>query len=89
MEDLNQLDGVADHSVMEEDSTDAPLSPHSPNNAGSRNPAPLHSPLLIHRMVSETTTNDERPGNDTVGVQGNKAVAEVLILLDFITGKSS
>jgi len=77
MEVLNQLDG-ADDSVIEEDSADAPLSPTSPSNAGSRNPPPLRSPLLIHQksMFSKTTTNDEGPGNDAMRVQGKRADAE-------------
>ena len=30
-------------------------------------------------MVSKTTTNDERPGNDAMGVQGERADAEGLL----------
>ena len=77
MEVLNQLDGAGD-SVMEETSADTPLSPNSPSNAGSRNPPPLYSPLPLHKMniVSKTTTNVGSPGNDAMGVQGERAEAQ-------------
>jgi len=50
MEALTQLNGATDDSVLEEDSANAPLSPNSPSNAGSRNPPPPRSPLLIHQL---------------------------------------
>jgi len=65
---LNQLDGAAGDFIL-------PLSPTSPSNAGSRNPPPPLSPLLIHqlRMVPKMTADDERLGDDAMGVQGNRA----------------
>jgi len=76
MEALTQLGGVTDDSVMEEDSADAPLSPNSPSNSGPgpRNPPPPRSLLLIHQLgtVSKMTANDERLGNDAMGVQGRR-----------------
>ena len=64
MEALNQLDGAAGDFIL-------PLSPTSPSNAGSRNPPPLLSPLLIHqlRTVPKITADDERLGDDAMGVQ--------------------
>jgi len=68
MEALNQLDGAAGDFVL-------PLSPTSPSNAGSRNPPPPCSPLLIHqlRTVPKGICNGERLGDDVMGVQGSRA----------------
>jgi len=84
----HQLDGAVENSDMEEDSADTPLTPfvlflllfaapNSPNNAGSRNPPPLRSPLTIHQfqIVSNTTTNAEGLGNDAMGDQWDRADA--------------
>jgi len=52
METLNQLDAAVDFIL--------PLSPTSPRKAGSRNPPPPLSPLLIQlRTVSGMTAYDE------------------------------
>jgi len=68
MEALNQLDGTAGDFIL-------PLSPTSPSNAGSRNPPPPLSSLLIHqfRTVPKVTCNDERLGDEAMGVQGSRA----------------
>ena len=78
METLHQLDAVVDFIL--------PLSPASPSKAGSRNPPPRLSPLLIQlrtvsemtaygipRTVSNMTACGERMGDDAMGVQGSKA----------------
>jgi len=44
MEAPNQLDRAAGDSIL-------PLSPTSPSNAGSCNPPPPRSPLLIHQLL--------------------------------------
>ena len=62
MEALNQLDAAVDFIL--------PLSPTSPSKAGSRNPPPPLSPLLIQlRTVSKMY--GERLGDDAMGVQGS------------------
>ena len=68
---LNQLDGAAIDSVMEEGSTDVHLNPNSPN------PSPMLSPLLIHQfcMVLQTD-NDEGQGTDAQVDPGERANAE-------------
>jgi len=78
MEALNQLDGAADDFLLEADPADAPLSSNSPSNTDSRKPPPLCSSPSIHqlRIVHKTTTNDEGQGNDTNGVQGERADAD-------------
>jgi len=45
------------------------------SNAGSRNPPPPSSLILIHqlRTVSKMTADDERLGNDAMGAQGSRA----------------
>ena len=64
METLNQLDAAVDFIL--------PLSPTSPSKAGSHNPSPLHSPLLIQlHTVSNMTAYGERLGDDTMAVQGS------------------
>ena len=66
MEALNQLDAAVDFIL--------PLSPTSPSKAGSRNPTPPLSPLLIQlRTVSKMTAYGERLGDDAMGVQGSRA----------------
>ena len=66
METLNQLDAAVDFIL--------PLSPTSPSKAGSRNPPPPLSPLLIQlRTVSKMTAYGERLGDDAIGVQGSRA----------------
>jgi len=66
METLNQLDAAVDFIL--------PLSPTSPSKAGSRNPPPPLSPLLIQlRTVSKMTAYGERLGDDAMGVQGSRA----------------
>jgi len=67
-EALNQLDGAAGDFIL-------PLSPTSPNNAGSRNPPPPLSPLLIHqlRTVPKMTADDQGLGDDDMGIQGSRA----------------
>ena len=66
MEALNQLDAVVDF-VM-------PLSPTSPSKAGSRNPPPPLSPLLMQLCtVSKMTAYGERLGDDAMGMQGRRA----------------
>ena len=66
METLNQLDVVVDFIL--------PLSPTSPSKAGSRNPPPPLSPLLIQLcMVSKMTAYGELLGDDAMGVQGSRA----------------
>ena len=78
METLNQLDAAVDFIL--------PLSPTSPSKAGSRNPPPPLSPLLIQlrtvckmtaygipRPVSNMTVCGERLGDDAMGVQGSRA----------------
>ena len=78
MKALNQLDGAAGDFIMEDDSDDTPPSLNSPNSAGSRTPPPLCSPLSFCQlcMVPKKTSNDERQGNDTLGVQGGGADAD-------------
>jgi len=68
MEALNQLDGAAGDFIL-------PLSPTSSSNAGSRNPPPPLSTLLIHqlRTVPKMTADDERMGDDAMDVQGGQA----------------
>ena len=63
---------------MEDDSDDAPPSLHSPSSTGSSTPPPLCSPLSFRqlRTVPKKTNNDERQGNDTMGVQGGGADAD-------------
>ena len=78
METLHQLDAAVDFIL--------PLSPASPSKAGSRNPPPPLSPLLIQlrtvckmtaygipRPVSNMTACGERLGDDAMGVQGSRA----------------
>jgi len=68
MEALNQLDAAVDFIL--------PHSPTSPSKAGSRNPPPLLSPLLIQlHTVSKTTAHGEhwQLGDDTMGMQGRQA----------------
>jgi len=66
METLNQLDAAVDFIL--------PLSPTSPSKAGSRNPSPPLSPLLIQlRTVSKMTAYGERLGDDAMGMQGRRA----------------
>ena len=81
MEALNQLDGAAGDFFLEADPADVPLSPNSPSNTGCRKPPPLLSPPSIRqlRVVYKTTTDDEGQGNDTTGVQGERADAEGLL----------
>jgi len=51
-----------------------PLSTTSPNKAGSHNPPPLLSPLLIQlRTVSKMIAYDERFWDDAMGMQGRRA----------------
>jgi len=78
MKALNQLDGAEGDFIMEDDSDDAPSSHNSPSSTGSRTPPPLCSPLSIHqlRTVSKKISNDERQGNDAMGVQGGGADAD-------------
>ena len=68
MEDLKKTDGAADDLIL-------PLSTTSPSNAGSRNPPPPHSHLLIHQLctVPKGTCNGERLGDDVMGVQDSQA----------------
>jgi len=68
MEALNQLDGAVGDFIL-------PISPTSPRNAGSHNPPPALSPLLIHqlRTVPKMAADDERLGDDAMGVQGSRA----------------
>ena len=68
MEALNQLDGAAGDFIL-------PLSPTSSSNAGSRNPPPPLSTLLIHqlRTVPKMTADEERMGDDAMDVQGGQA----------------
>jgi len=75
MEALNQLDGAAGDFFLEADPADVPLSPNSPSNTGCRKPPPLLSPPSIRqlRVVYKTTTDDERLGDDAMGVQGSRA----------------
>jgi len=63
---------------MEDDSDDDPLSLNSPSSTGSRTPPPLCSPLSFRqlRTVPKKTNNDERQGNDAMGVQGGGADAD-------------
>jgi len=64
MEALNQLVATVDFIL--------PLFPTSLSKAGSRNPPPLFSPLLIQlRMVSKMTVYGERLGDDAMGLQGS------------------
>jgi len=78
MKALNQLDGAAGDFIMEDDSDDAPPSHNSPSSTGSRTSPPLCSPLSIHqlRTVPKKISNDERQGNDAMGVQGGGADAD-------------
>ena len=80
MKALNQLDGatVTGDFIMEDDSDDTPPSHNSPSSTGSRTPPPLCSPLLFRQlcMVPKKTNNDERQGNDAMGVQGGGADAD-------------
>jgi len=68
MEALNQLDGAASDFIL-------PLSPTSPSNAGSCNPPPPLSPLLIHqlRTVLKMTADDQGLGDDVMGIQSSRA----------------
>jgi hypothetical protein len=72
MKALNQLDGATGDFIMEDDSDDTPPSLNSPNSAGSGTPPPLCSDLSFRqlRTVPKKTSNDERQGNDAMGVQG-------------------
>jgi len=66
MEALNHLDEAVDFIL--------PLSPTSPSKAGSRNPPPTLSPLLIQlRAVSKMTAYGEQLGDDAMGMQGRRA----------------
>jgi len=78
MKALKQLDGATGDFIMEDNSDDAPPSLNSPSSTGSRTPPPLCSPLsfLQLRTVPKKTNNDERQGNDAMGVQGGGADAE-------------
>jgi len=75
MKTLNQLDGVIVDFIMEDDPDDVPPSLNCPSSTGSRTPPPLCSPLLFRQLctVLKKTSNDERQGNDAVGVQGGGA----------------
>jgi len=65
-ETLDQLDAVVDFIL--------PPSPTSPSKAGSRNPPPPLSPLLIQlHTVSNMTAYGERLGDDAMGIQGSRA----------------
>ena len=65
-----------------------PLSPTSPSKAGSRNPSPPLSPLLIQlRTVSKMTAYGERLGDYAMGVQGSRAF--LILLLRLILNKHS
>ena len=64
MDALKQLDAAVDFIL--------PLSPTCPSKAGSRNPPPQLSPLLIQLcMVSKMTSYGEQLGDDNTGVQGS------------------
>jgi len=78
MKALNQLDGAAGDFIMEDNSKDTPPSHNSPSSTGSRTPPPLRSPLLIHQLhtVPKKISNDERQGNNAMGVQGGGADAD-------------
>jgi len=78
MKALNQLDGATGDFIMEDDSDDAPPSHNSPSSTDSRTPPPLCSPLSFRqlRTVPKKTNNDERQGNDAMGVQGGGADAD-------------
>jgi len=66
MDALNQLDAAVDFIFA--------LSPTSPRKAGSHNPPPPLSPLLIQlRTVFKMTTYGERLVDDAMGVQGSRA----------------
>ena len=75
---LIQLDAAVDFSL--------PLSPTAPSNAGSRNPPPLLSPLLIQlRTGSKMTAYAERLGDDAMGIQGSRAsLAGLLYIYTYI-----
>jgi len=75
---LNQLDAAVDFTL--------PLSPNFPSNAGSRNPPPLLSPLLIQfRTGSKMTAYAERLGDDAMGIQGSRAsLAGLLYIYTYI-----
>jgi len=66
MEALNQLDGAAGDFIL-------PPSLTSPSNAGSRNPPPLLSPLLVHQLRTnpKVICNGKRLGDDAMGVHGS------------------
>jgi len=79
MEALDQQDATVDLIL--------PLSPTSPSKAGSRNPPPPLSPLLIQlHTVSKMTAYGEQLGNDAMNMQGRQAgLAGVLVgRLDFV-----
>ena len=66
LEPLYHLDAAVDFIL--------PLSPTSPSKAGSRNPPPPFSPLLIQLcMVSKMTVYGEQLGDDAMGLQGSEA----------------
>ena len=79
MKALNQLDGATGVFIMEDDYDDAPPSLNSPSSAGSRTPPRA---IVLSPFVSSTsygpkkTSNDERQGNDAMGVQGGGADAD-------------
>jgi len=70
MKALNQLDVATDDFIMEDNSNYAPPSLNSPISVGSRPPPLLCSPLSFRqlRTVPKKTSNDERQGNDAMGV---------------------
>jgi len=74
---LEQLDVAAVDFNMEADSIEAPSPPILPAMLALAT-LPLCSPLSIHQvgMVSKTTTYDERPSNDAMEDQGERADAE-------------
>ena len=73
METLNKLDVDAAVDFI------LPLSPTSPSKAGSCNPPQPRSPLLVQlRTVSNMTAYGEL-GDDTMGKQGGRASAGVLV----------
>jgi len=75
---LNQLDGATGDFIMEDNSDDVPPSLNSPSSTGSHTPPPLYSPLLFRQLhtVPKKTNNDERQGNDVMGVQDRGADAD-------------
>jgi len=50
-----------------------PLSPTSPSKAGSRNPPPPLSPLLVQLRTVSKMTAYGKLGDDTMGMQGKRA----------------